>query len=62
MARVATCVAPYRVEVLETDLAPMTETSVKVRSLCSGISAGTEMAAYRGTCPSLVSTKAGASP
>ncbi len=45
------CVAPREVKLIETELPAMQVTSVKIRSLYSGISAGTEMSAYRGTSP-----------
>ena len=51
MARVATCVAPREVRVIETDISQMDATSIKIKTLYSGISTGTEMAAYRGTSP-----------
>jgi 2-desacetyl-2-hydroxyethyl bacteriochlorophyllide A dehydrogenase len=51
MARVAMCVAPREVEIIEAAESPMQASSVRVKALCSGISAGTEMAAYRGSSP-----------
>ncbi len=51
MARVAMCVAPREVDVIDTAVSPMHPSSVKIKSHYSGISAGTEMAAYRGTSP-----------
>jgi 2-desacetyl-2-hydroxyethyl bacteriochlorophyllide A dehydrogenase len=47
--------APRRVEVVEAPDAPLQPGFVRVRTLYSGISAGTEMTAYRGTNPYITS-------
>ena len=47
---------PRRVELVETDPAPLVPGSVRVATWYSGISAGTELTAYRGTNPYLTST------
>lgn len=47
---------PGRVELVETDAAPLTSGSVRVATWYSGISAGTELTAYRGTNPYLNAT------
>ena len=48
--------APGQVEVVEMDAAPLVPGGVRVRTLYSGISAGTELTAYRGTNPYLTAT------
>ena len=48
--------APGRVELIETDAAPLVPGSVRIATWYSGISAGTELTAYRGTNPYLTST------
>jgi len=47
---------PGRVELIENDPAPMTAGTVRVATWYSGISAGTELTAYRGTNPYLNGT------
>jgi threonine dehydrogenase-like Zn-dependent dehydrogenase len=47
-ARVAMVTAPRRVEVMDADLPPLSAEQVRLRTLYSGISAGTEMNVYRG--------------
>jgi threonine dehydrogenase-like Zn-dependent dehydrogenase len=47
---------PGRVELVETTPMPLTPGSVRVATWFSGISAGTELTAYRGTNPYLTST------
>ncbi len=42
---------PYQVEVRESEHSAIPAGSVRVRTLCSGISAGTEMLVYRGQLP-----------
>jgi threonine dehydrogenase-like Zn-dependent dehydrogenase len=56
MPRVVQFTAPYEVEVVDEPSAPLVPGSVRVATLASGISAGTELTAYRGTNPYLVST------
>lgn len=48
--------APHRVEVIESPHQGLLEGQVRVRTLHSGISAGTELTAYRGTNPYLTRT------
>jgi 2-desacetyl-2-hydroxyethyl bacteriochlorophyllide A dehydrogenase len=48
--------SPGRVELIENDPAPLTAGSVRVATWYSGISAGTELTAYRGTNPYLTAT------
>lgn len=48
--------APRRVEVIETPSHDLVPGQVRVRTIASGISAGTELTAYRGTNPYLTST------
>jgi 2-desacetyl-2-hydroxyethyl bacteriochlorophyllide A dehydrogenase len=43
--------APKQVEVRETPLPPLKEDEALVETICSAISAGTEMLVYRGQCP-----------
>ena len=43
--------APRRLEFTETEPRPLAEGEVRLRSLISGISHGTELALYRGTAP-----------
>jgi 2-desacetyl-2-hydroxyethyl bacteriochlorophyllide A dehydrogenase len=47
---------PGRVELVETESAPLTPGAVRIATWYSGISAGTELTAYRGTNPYLTST------
>jgi len=44
-------VAPRRVELRPIDLPPPSADSVRIRTLCSGVSSGTELLAYRGQLP-----------
>ncbi|WIX75589.1 zinc-binding alcohol dehydrogenase [Amycolatopsis carbonis] len=53
MGTVVQFVGPRRVEVVETQREELGPGSVRVRTLYSGISAGTELTAYRGTNPYL---------
>ncbi|MEW2505887.1 MULTISPECIES: zinc-binding alcohol dehydrogenase [unclassified Amycolatopsis] len=53
MGTVVQFVGPRRVEVVETQQEELGTRSVRVRTLYSGISAGTELTAYRGTNPYL---------
>jgi 2-desacetyl-2-hydroxyethyl bacteriochlorophyllide A dehydrogenase len=48
--------APYDVSLVEFDAPPLTPDGVRVRTWYSGISAGTELTAYRGTNPYLNGT------
>jgi len=48
--------APGTVELVQTDAAPLVPGSVRIATWYSGISAGTELTAYRGTNPYLTST------
>jgi 2-desacetyl-2-hydroxyethyl bacteriochlorophyllide A dehydrogenase len=50
---VVTLTGPRQVEVLRTPRVPVPPAHVRVRTLCSGISAGTELTLYRGTNPHL---------
>lgn len=45
--------APQKVEIRETALPPMKADEVLVETVCSAISAGSEMLVYRGECPPL---------
>jgi 2-desacetyl-2-hydroxyethyl bacteriochlorophyllide A dehydrogenase len=47
-ARAVEFAAPRRVEVVDVDLPPLAEGDVLVHTRCSGLSAGTELLAYRG--------------
>jgi 2-desacetyl-2-hydroxyethyl bacteriochlorophyllide A dehydrogenase len=47
-ARALTFSGPRRVELTEVDLPPLRDGDVLVRTCCSGLSAGTELLAYRG--------------
>lgn len=47
-------VAPRQVALVDEPFAPLTPGTVRVRTLFSGISTGTELAAYRGTSPYLL--------
>lgn len=51
---VVTLTAPRRVEVLPAERAPLPAGHVRVRTLYSGISAGTELTQFRGTTPHAV--------
>jgi 2-desacetyl-2-hydroxyethyl bacteriochlorophyllide A dehydrogenase len=55
MPQVVRFAAPYAVEVAEFPSSSLQPGQVRVRTLFSGISAGTEMTAYRGTNPYVVS-------
>jgi 2-desacetyl-2-hydroxyethyl bacteriochlorophyllide A dehydrogenase len=46
-------IAPKKIEIRETILSPLKEDEVLVETICSAISAGTEMLVYRGQLPSL---------
>ncbi|MBB3087927.1 zinc-binding dehydrogenase [Nocardioides albus] len=56
MTQVVRFAAPRRVEVIETSPQPLSSGQVRVRTIATGISAGTELTAYRGTNPYLTST------
>jgi threonine dehydrogenase-like Zn-dependent dehydrogenase len=56
VSRVLRFAAPRRVEVVEQPLVDLAPGQVRVRTLHSGISAGTELTAYRGTNPYLTRT------
>jgi threonine dehydrogenase-like Zn-dependent dehydrogenase len=56
MPRVVQFTAPYRVDVVDEPSAPLSPGTARVVTSVSGISAGTELTAYRGTNPYLVST------
>lgn len=56
MSRTVRFTAPRQVDVVDVDAGPVAPGSVRVQTLASGISAGTEMSAYRGTNPHLTST------
>jgi 2-desacetyl-2-hydroxyethyl bacteriochlorophyllide A dehydrogenase len=56
VATVVQFVGARRVEVVHVDDVPLPPASVRVRTLYSGISAGTELTAYRGTNPYLTRT------
>ncbi|ROS75473.1 zinc-binding alcohol dehydrogenase [Cellulomonas sp. PhB143] len=56
MTQVVRFAAPHRVEIIETSPQPLTPGQVRVRTVATGISAGTELTAYRGTNPYLTST------
>lgn len=56
MPQIVQFTEPGRVELVETDAAPLTAGSVRVATWYSGISAGTELTAYRGTNPYLNAT------
>ena len=53
MSRVVRFTAPRVAEVVDESPRPLTEHDVRLRTLFSGISAGTELTAYRGTNPYL---------
>src|SRR3954464_4099273 len=53
MAKVVTFAAPRAVELTTSDDAPLGPGEVRVQTLYSGISAGTELTAYRGSNPYL---------
>ncbi len=55
MTRVLRFVAPRRVEVIEQPAVPLQAGQTRVRTLYSGISAGTELTAYRGSNPLVTS-------
>ncbi|CAI9403525.1 zinc-dependent alcohol dehydrogenase [Nocardioides sp. T2.26MG-1] len=56
MPQVVSFNAPRDVSLVECDVAPLTRDGVRVRTWYSGISAGTELTAYRGTNPYLNGT------
>ncbi|MHC2998552.1 zinc-dependent alcohol dehydrogenase [Microbacterium sp. HJ5] len=56
MPHIVQFTSPGRVELVENDPAPLTGGSVRVATWYSGISAGTELTAFRGTNPYLTST------
>ncbi|MBJ7358303.1 zinc-binding alcohol dehydrogenase [Nocardioides sp.] len=56
MPEVVSFTAPYEVALVPTDAQPLTDGSVRVRTWYSGISAGTELTAYRGSNPYLSRT------
>jgi threonine dehydrogenase-like Zn-dependent dehydrogenase len=56
MSRVVQFTAPYEVEVVDEPTPPLVPGSARVASSASGISAGTELTAYRGTNPYVVSS------
>lgn len=56
MPQIVQFTEPGRVELVETDPAPLSSGSVRVATWYSGISAGTELTAYRGTNPYLNAT------
>jgi threonine dehydrogenase-like Zn-dependent dehydrogenase len=56
MPRVVQFTAPYQVDVVDEPTVPLSPGTARVATSVSGISAGTELTAYRGTNPYLVST------
>lgn len=56
MPHVVQFTAPHEVELVECEAQPMAPGSVRVRTWYSGISAGTELTAYRGSNPYLTHT------
>jgi 2-desacetyl-2-hydroxyethyl bacteriochlorophyllide A dehydrogenase len=56
MPQIVQFTEPGKVELVETDHAPLVAGSVRVATWYSGISAGTELTAYRGTNPYLTAT------
>ena len=56
MPQIVQFTAPGEVDLVETDPAPLVPGSVRIETWYSGISAGTELTAYRGTNPYLTST------
>lgn len=56
MERVVQFTGPRQVEIAEHERAPLPSGHVRLRTLYSGISAGTELTAYRGTNPYLTRT------
>jgi threonine dehydrogenase-like Zn-dependent dehydrogenase len=56
MPRVVQFTAPYQVDVVDEPSVPLAPRTARVVTSASGISAGTELTAYRGTNPYLVST------
>ena len=56
MHHVMRFVGPRAVDVAEVDSPPLKPGEVRVRTIASGVSAGTELTAYRGTNPYLTST------
>jgi 2-desacetyl-2-hydroxyethyl bacteriochlorophyllide A dehydrogenase len=55
MPQVVRFEAPYQVALVDAPVQDLTDGEVRVRTLFSGISAGTELTAYRGTNPYVVS-------
>ena len=55
-ARTIVFTSPKKVEIQETTLPPLKKDEVFVESICSAISAGTEMLVYRGQFPNLADT------
>ena len=53
MPRVVSFSAPRTAEVVDEPAKPLTSHDVRIRTLLSGISAGTELTAYRGSNPYL---------
>ncbi len=56
MPHIVQFTAPGRVELVDTAVAPLVPGTVRIATWYSGISAGTELTAYRGTNPYLTST------
>ena len=56
MPEVVSFVAPYEVALVAYDASPLVPGSVRVRTWYSGVSAGTELTAYRGSNPYLTRT------
>lgn len=55
MGRLVRFTSPHKAEVIEVDDPPLAPGQIRLRTLWSGISAGTELTAYRGTNPYLSS-------
>lgn len=53
MGRMVSFISPRLAEVVDEDSAPLADDEVRISTLYSGISAGTELTAYRGTNPYL---------
>ena len=56
MPEVVSFAAPYEVALVACDAQPLVPGSVRVRTWYSGVSAGTELTAYRGSNPYLTRT------
>ena len=56
MPEVVSFLAPHQVALVPCEEQPLTPGSVRVRTWFSGISAGTELTAYRGSNPYLTGT------